>query len=72
MTRLTPTMARFLNPPARLGAWPQGLFNDGRFERESARIEERRAVAAVGRIAVLVGKMTQRKRGSVKSERKAA
>jgi hypothetical protein len=68
---ITPTMARFLNPPARLGAWPQDLFNDGRFERESARIEERRAVAAVGRIAVLVGKMAQREPGSVEMEKAA-
>jgi hypothetical protein len=50
-TTLSPLMQAFLNPPAKIGSWPQGLFNDGRFERESVRIE---AAKAVGEIAIII------------------
>jgi hypothetical protein len=44
-----------LNPTARLGSWPQALFNDGRFERQSARL----AAGSVGKCAVLIASLVR-------------
>jgi hypothetical protein len=68
---LTPLMQAFLSPPARIGSWPQGLFNYGQFERESARIEERRAVLAVGEIAGMVGEIVERELAASRHARAA-